>query len=90
MEEPWSFTVDAKRSQKRARFNMLALEHDEYYFQVLMRCQISCKETQIVHLSVQDRMTVMAALSREGDVQAGASVLGKGVCVHVGRGWRRG
>lgn len=35
MEEPWSFTVDAKRSHKRARFNLLALEHDEYYFQVL-------------------------------------------------------
>lgn len=34
MEEPWSFTVDAKRSQKRARFNLLGLEHDEYYFQV--------------------------------------------------------
>lgn len=36
MEEPWSFTLGAKRSQKRARFNLLALEHDEYYFQVLV------------------------------------------------------
>lgn len=36
MEEPWSFTVGAKRSQKRARFNLLALEHDEYYFQVFL------------------------------------------------------
>lgn len=34
MEEPWSFTLEAKRSHKRARFNLLALEHDEYYFQV--------------------------------------------------------
>ena len=34
MEEPWSFTLEARRSQKRARFNLLALEHDEYYFQV--------------------------------------------------------
>ncbi|CAM9593555.1 unnamed protein product, partial [Scytosiphon promiscuus] len=33
MGEPWSFTVDPKRSKKRARFNLLALEHDEYYFQ---------------------------------------------------------
>lgn len=36
MEEPWSFTVGAKRSQKRARFNLLALEHGEYYFQVMV------------------------------------------------------
>lgn len=35
MEEPWSFTVDTnKRSQsKRVRFNLLALDHGEYYFQ---------------------------------------------------------
>lgn len=36
MEEPWSFTLQAKIAQKRARFNLLALEHDEYYFQVLV------------------------------------------------------
>ena len=34
MEEPWSFTMDPKRSQKRTRFNLLTLEHGEYYFQV--------------------------------------------------------
>lgn len=39
MDEPWSFTVGAKRSKKRARFNLLALEHGEYYFQVMMSMQ---------------------------------------------------
>lgn len=39
MEELWSFTVDPKRSQKRARFNLLTLEHGEYYFQVRNLCE---------------------------------------------------
>ncbi|CAM9421931.1 unnamed protein product, partial [Choristocarpus tenellus] len=29
----WSFTADEKPSRKRSRFNLLALEHGEYYFQ---------------------------------------------------------
>lgn len=45
MGEPWSFTVDPKRSKKRARFNLLALEHDEYYFQVHPTCVSASRRT---------------------------------------------
>lgn len=32
-EEPWSFTKKSSSQSKKVRFNLLALEHGEYYFQ---------------------------------------------------------
>ncbi|CAM9749529.1 unnamed protein product, partial [Discosporangium mesarthrocarpum] len=32
-DQVWSFTAGGKPSRKQSRFNLLALEHGEYYFQ---------------------------------------------------------